>query len=241
MYRIAICDDDKGFAEELHHYIKEFCIRHGIEVLLKTYTDSDELMDVIDNKNFYDLYILDVRMPAYSGMEVLEVLQQRAVTADVILLTAYVNYAVDACRYQHVFRYIPKTLYKQRLEPALKDFFIKMEQMQGRRPYIIQNHRISIKLYQEDIVYIYKNRKYTVFVKRNGEEERERATLAAVYEKLNNPDMIMLDRCYIVNVLHISRIQSTEVVLETGFSLHTSRGNIQKAKEAFCNYWGELI
>ncbi|MBO5095082.1 MAG: response regulator transcription factor [Lachnospiraceae bacterium] len=241
MYRIAICDDDKGFAEELHHYIKEFCCKHGIEALLKAYTDSDELMDVIDNKNFYDLYILDVRMPAYSGMELLEVFQKRAVTTDVILLTAYMDYAVDACRYQHVFRYIPKSLYKQRLEQALKDFFIKMEQAQGHRPYVIHNHRISVKFYQEDIVYIYKNRKYAVFVKKNGEEERERATLASVYEKLNSPDMIMLDRCYIVNLLHISKIQSTEVILGTGISLHTSKGNIQKAKEAFCSYWGELI
>lgn len=241
MYRIAICDDDKGFAEELHCYIKKFCSANAMEALLKVYTDSDELMDVIDNKNFYDLYILDIRMPAYSGMELLKVLQEKSVETDVILLTAYIDYAVDACSYRHVFRYIPKELYQQRLEQALKDFFIKMEQTQERRPYVIQNHRISVKFYQEEIVYIYKNQKYAVFVKKNGQEERERATLAEVYEKLNNPDMLILDRCYIVNVLHISRIQATEVVLTTGCSLHTSRKNIQKAKDAFCRYWGELI
>ena len=163
MYRIAICDDERSFAEELHDYIKAFCNKNGIEIFLNLYTDSDELMDMMESKNFYDLYILDIRMPAYSGMDLLQLLKEKSVTTQVILLTAYLDYAIDACCYEHVFRYIPKESYKQRLEPALKDFFIKMEQEQGHRPYVIHNNRKFVKFYQEDIVYIYKDRKHIIF------------------------------------------------------------------------------
>ncbi|MBO5093907.1 MAG: response regulator transcription factor [Lachnospiraceae bacterium] len=241
MYRIAICDDDNKFAEELYDYIKGFCSRNRIEVFLKLYTDSDELMDMIENRKFYDLYILDIIMPAYSGMDLLEFLRIRSVTVDVILLTSYTDYAVDACGYPQVFRYIPKGVYRQRLEQALNDFFAKMEQAQGRKPYVIHNSHRSVKFYQEDVVYIYKDGKYTVFVKRTGEEERERSSLSAVYTKLQNADMIMLDRCYIVNLLYISRIRPNEVILENGDLLRTSRENVQRVKDAFSTYWGELI
>lgn len=241
MYRIAICDDDRKFAEELHEYVRNFCVSNAAEVFLKVYTDSDELMDMIGNKRLFDLYILDVIMPAYTGMDLLDTLQRENVQTDVILLTSYTDYAVEACGYSQVFRYIPKGLYKQKLESALKDFFIKMEKEQGHRPYVIHNKQKSVKFYQEDVVYIYKDRKYVVFVKKNGEEERERSSLSAVYEKMRNPDMVMLDRCYIINILHVSRIQTNEVLMETGEMLHTSRENIQRVKTAFSTYWGELI
>lgn len=241
MYRIAVCDDDREFAEELRGYVRNLCAGNGTEVLLKVYTDSDELMDMIGSKKLYDLYILDILMPAYTGMELLDVLKKESAQADVILLTSYTDYAVDACGYKQVFRYIPKGSYKKRLEDALKDFFAKMELEKGRRPYVIHNKQKSVKFYQEDVVYIYKNRKYAVFVMKTGEEERERCSLSAIFEKLHNPDMIMLDRCYIVNILHINRIQANEVLLETGELLHTSRENMQKVKAAFTAYWGDLI
>lgn len=241
MYRIAICDDDNKFAEELYDYVKTFCDRNKIEVFLKLYTDSDELMDMIESRKFYDLYILDIIMPAYSGMDLLEFLQSRSVTADVILLTAYTDYAVDACGYPQVLRYIPKGIYRQRLEQTLKDFFVKMGKAQRHRPYVIYNSHKAVKFYQEDVVYIYKDGKYTVFVKRTGEEERERSSLSAVYAKLQNVDMVMLDRCYIVNLMYISRIRPNEVVLENGDLLRTSRENVQRIKDAFSTYWGELI
>lgn len=241
MYRIAICDDDNKFAEELYDYIKNYCGRNKIEVFLKLYTDSDELMDMIESRKFYDLYILDVIMPAYSGMDLVEFLHSRSVTADVILLTAYTDYAVDACGYEQVFRYIPKGMYRQRMEQTLNDFFVKMEKAQKRKPYVIHNSHKSVKFFQEDVVYIYKDGKYTVFVKRTGEEERERSSLSAVYTKLRNEDMVMLDRCYIVNLLYISRIKTNEVILENGDLLRTSRENVQRVKDAFSAYWGELI
>jgi len=241
MYRIAICDDNRDFAEQLREYIAKFCAGRAIELFLKVFTDSDEMMEMILSRKLFDLYILDIRMPGYTGMDLLAQIEKTSIPANVILLTSYTEYAVDACGYRKVFRYIPKELYEERLGLALKDFFIRMGLEKRHRPYVIHNRTKSIKFYQEDVCYIYKDRKYAVFVMMNGDEERERRSLSEIREKLNNPDMFMLDRCYIVNILHVRRIQKNEVMLENGDLLRTSAENIQKLKTAFSTYWGELI
>lgn len=239
-YRIAICDDDRNYAKQIENFISLFCNDKSIKVTIKLYTESDKLMYSIEKRLFYDLYILDIEMPVYSGFDILKELDRNQVKTDVILLTAHIDYAVEAHNYSQVFRYIPKTFITEKMGLALKDFFIKMEQKLGCRPYTIENKILSVKIYQEDVTYIYKDKKYAVFVMCTGEMERERCALQIIHSKLNNPDMIMLDRSYIINVRHIRRIQSNEVILEGGESIHTSREHIIELKNAFNQYWGDL-
>lgn len=241
MYRIAVCDDDMEFAEQLKTYILGYCIKAGPEVSLKVYTDSGQLMDAVSKKKGYDLYILDIRMPLYSGMDILERLEADDGGAEIILLTSYIGYAVDACSYKKVFRYIAKEDFRDKLGMELDAFFAEMDNRLKHKPYIIQNKIKCVKFYQEDVVYIYKDRKYVLFVLKDGRREKERCSLARVYEKMRNPDMLILDRSYIVNIPRINRIQQEEVVMDCDIILHTNRDHIQKLKAAFAAYWGELL
>ena len=240
-YRIAICDDDSEYAKQIECYIKHFCAKQKREISIKIYTDSKELMNTVKDHIIYDLYILDIEMPEYSGMDFLAELKYSRVESDAILLTSHVGYAVEAHDYSQVFRYIPKENFTQRLDAALCDFFIKMERKLGCQPYTIETKLKAVRMFQEEIAFVFKDRKYAVFVMGTGQNERERCGLQEVYKKLNNSDMIMLDRSFIVNIRHVRRIQQDKVTLDVGEPIYTSREHIVELKNAFNRYWGNLI
>ena len=241
MCRIAICDDDPDFVGQLKEYILQYHRENDKKVFIKVYADSDELMEAVERRMLYDLYILDIMMPEYTGMDLLDVLKRNEIETEVILLTSYTEYAVEACSYKNVFRYIPKEVSFRKLADALDAFYLEKEKKRKQRPYVIQNRTKCVKFYQEDIAFLYRDRKYVIFVMAGGKKERERGSLSEIHKKLQNPDMVMLDRSYIVNISHINRIYLDEVTMDTKDIIRTNRNHVQKLKEAFAVYWGERI
>ena len=68
MYRIALCDDNKEYLEQLEVKIRQYFKENNISTLLQSFDDSDMLMEQIEEKKMYDAYILDIEMPKYSGI-----------------------------------------------------------------------------------------------------------------------------------------------------------------------------
>ena len=69
MIHIAICDDDRKYAEEIESMVKECCgeadgLCHG-----EIYEGSAELMEEIGKGEYFDIFLLDIGMPGMGGME----------------------------------------------------------------------------------------------------------------------------------------------------------------------------
>ena len=76
---------------------------------------------------------------------------------------------------------------------------------------------------------------------KDGTEEKERGTLHEVCEKLNHPAIRVLDRGYVVNMLHVKMIGIDRVQLDNGTVLHTGKHRARQFREAFHHYWGARI
>ena len=69
MYRIAICDDEERYLEQIYSFVQNFCEKREISVKIEPYTDSDFLMERIESGCQFDAYLLDIQMKTRSGME----------------------------------------------------------------------------------------------------------------------------------------------------------------------------
>ena len=77
MVRLALCDDDERYVELLESRVRDYCQRNEKKVCIAAYTDSSKLEDEIIKGNLSDAYILDIEMPEYSGMELVERIREQ--------------------------------------------------------------------------------------------------------------------------------------------------------------------
>src|SRR5688572_5125066 len=79
-----------------------------------------------------DLVFLDIEMPGYSGLELLDFFDEEELNFDVIFTTAYNEYAVQAFRFSAI-DYLLKPLQPQQLQDAVERFIKKTERESSKR------------------------------------------------------------------------------------------------------------
>lgn len=236
MYRIAICDDDEKMLKIVERNVQDYCKVKNIGVATTCFVSSGMLVNAIEHEQIFDAYILDVEMPEYSGLDIVEILQEYADRTKIILLTAYTFYAIKACGMQ-VFRYVTKDKFQEEIPQVLEEMFASLKRLNYDKMYLIENQNRFIKLKQKSIIYICKDQKNSVFFMKDGSVLKERTTLRQVYDKLNNDDMLFLDRSYIINLFHVKAILEQTVELEGGHKIFTSQEHITELKRTISNYW----
>ena len=84
--KLLVIDDNTNLVEMIKEYFNE---KDNIEVVLTAY-DGEEGIEVIQNqKDNYDVIILDLIMPKKDGMYVLEEMKNRGINKNVIVATSY--------------------------------------------------------------------------------------------------------------------------------------------------------
>lgn len=151
---ILIVEDNKDFAK----YLKKILIK---EFKVKTcFTLSDALKEV--EENFYNLILLDLRLPDGDGEEVIDKVHKISPETFVIVLTAYggIDDAVSLMK-KGIYSYIAKPFEKSKLIKLIKEalneqekiyplfsyrkFLLKNQQFVGNSPQI---HKILKKIDQ---------------------------------------------------------------------------------------------
>lgn len=240
MYKIAVCDDHKEFVDLISNKVQQYCDERRISIIIQCFYDGDLLAELTEKKWMFDAYILDIKMPSTSGIDLVKKIKEQTSLACIIFLTAFDTYAIKACG-MGITGYVMKQQLDSELLPVLDKLFFQLSQVQKGRIYVINNLRKYVKLIQNDIAYIYKNQKNSIFVLYDGSEEKERLSLQEVYQKLDSPYMFILDRGIILNIRHIQKIIGNQVEMDNGHTMISSKKHIIALKRYLATYWETIV
>lgn len=125
----CIIIDDEGMARKLlKAMLESYC--PDLEVVAEC---ADLPSGVKAIKKFGPkLVFLDIEMPGYSGLELLDFFDEDEITFDVIFITAYNEYAIQAFRFSAI-DYLLKPLQQQQLIDAVNRFVKKSEKQTSRK------------------------------------------------------------------------------------------------------------
>ena len=237
--KIAICDDEEK-SVALHERIVKECLQSvGIGCEITTYTQSRNLLyDITDDAFFYDLILLDIEMPGISGMEMPQKIKGYLPNVRIIFVTSHTEYAIDAFELS-IFRYVPKNNLETKLPAAVIDA-AKLVELEAGQEYTIQTANRMEKIPYKDIFYIQRDGKNVSIVSRAG-TSKVRKSLQQVFDELNAPEFIFIDRGYIVNIVQIMKISDSIAVLKNGEQLPISRSHLQEVKQQINQFWGAHI
>lgn len=240
MFKVAVIDDSQEMTEMVREIIKCQAIVSGIEseLMIKTFTDPEALLDDLKDGKYFHIYILDVEMPKMNGVVLADKIRKLKDEGYIIFLTCHPEFAIRGFELE-IYQFILKNDMKKRLPVMLERLFEKCKQEHTAFYHIANQHRME-KIKCRDIIYVRKDGKNCILYTEK-EEHFDRKTMEQVRQLLEPNGFICIDRGRIVNIEHIQKIEKNEVHMDNDVVLEISRANIRKAKSRLLEYWGERL
>lgn len=181
-----------------------------------------------------DIVFLDIEMPGYSGLEILEFFDGQKLRSKIIFVTAYEEFALKAFELSAV-DYLLKPIQKEAVERSLS----KIEDTPQANLQVLQENLNSFKLQKialqtgegliflklEDIIYLKADGSYTHFFLTNHEKITVSKRLLEYEKLLDIGSFMRIHRSHIINLEHIKKITREDgggVVMSDGELLSIS-------------------
>ncbi len=234
--KIAICDDDKIFLEEISSAVKDVFSDTKTEAEFDLYNDSRELFA---SEKSYDMAFVDIEMPHHSGIETAQKLKEINPHIIIFIVTSYDQY-LDEAMDLNVFRYIKKPLdtvrLKNGIERAFKvidtnqiTFFLKCEQP--------CQTRVSKSIKSNDIIYVEIVGRGTHIVTEKGEFVSSQK-INYFKEKLVASFFYQTHKSYLINMNYITDYHHDNVLLCDKYKIPIAHLKKSDFKSAFAKFFG---
>lgn len=98
MLTIAICEDDPDTSQRIQALVNRFRENHPDLATPEVFLSSAGLLERIERGNSFDIYLLDIVMPGFTGVEAARRLREKSPDCVIIFLTLSQDFALDAYR-----------------------------------------------------------------------------------------------------------------------------------------------
>ena len=95
MLHIGLCEDDNDLRKYYHSFLTEWASSENIPAYVSSYESSEQLLFSYDEKEPFDILILDIQMGGINGMELAKQLRKQDSHVQIIFLTGLKDYALE--------------------------------------------------------------------------------------------------------------------------------------------------
>lgn len=228
MIKIAICDDEKIFIDELYTQIKVFFTAKHIEFQVSEYISGKPLAE---HAREFDLIFLDVKMDDQNGFKTAEMLRNNGFSGCLIFVTIMKDDMYKAFEYG-AFDYLVKPLSKTSFEHTMERF---LRTLNGSGKQLIITHKNEQRIINlTDVLYCEViNRKINLHIS-NGNIIEYYGKISEL-EQQSGEEFFKSHRSYLVNLKFITGYNSNEITLDNGERLPLSRGRRDALMSALIN------
>ncbi len=230
MITIAICEDDKSYADGLLEKIKNSGVfgRFGY----RCFSDGLMLKNAYEAGERFDIVFLDVEMPLLDGIAVGKYVNSVSPHTVIVFVTNYPQYAIDAydcC----AFHYLLKTVDEKRFVEVLKRARSRYDAQNKKYTAETKNGFISLPI--SDIYYIESFYKH-LYINTENEQHIAKGTVKSAIGELEEYGFCRIHQGYIVNFSKVREIQGSEVIFDNGKKVMISVRKKSEVLKAYAEY-----
>ncbi len=229
--RIAVCDDEKYFRDEICAAVNEICA--SLDVVCLPFESGGELISAFGRGQRFDGVFLDIEMPPPDGMKTAERLHEFSPALPVIFLTSHTELAMDGYEVG-AFRFLQKPVVREKLTRALAD----LKKLCGEKKTVcIKEAGGEHYLSPEDIICAEADNNTVRFIT-SGREYHTRMKLTEAIAMLEAASdcFCRIHRSVVVNLSHIVSRSDKEIRLDNGAALPVSRSYSDELKKRLMEY-----
>ena len=233
MLKIAVCDDSRELLEKVEKDLHEYESVRSTPVTVHTYTNAVDLLDGL-KKTDYDILILDIIMPGFTGMQAAHEIRKFNEEIKIIFLTSSKEFAIESYSVG-AYYYLLKPVLKEKLFSVLDKVVSEITSKQ--ESCVIYTHMgiVNIPFAKIECLEVYN--KHLVFHLSDGSTKETRGALTD-YENvfLQRKEFLKIHRSYILNMDYIHSIEAGEIATYSGKRFPVSRLLAKDIKEHYMNY-----
>jgi len=237
--KIAICDDNAQYREQIAAIVTEFAQPRHRDVSLSVYEHPTALLDDVTRFGGFDIYILDIVMPVVDGVQLGVQLRRCDAQGKIIFLTSSQEYALDSYR-ARAFDYILKPVKKERLIAALEEAAGTIPNRKDKS-ILVKSRESTVKLTYDSILYAEladRKIRYRTIGGNTIEGSSIRVTFSdAVAELLNDDRFVLCGPGLAVNLYYITMVNNDSLIFKNGLQLYVGKRAGKELRTVWFDFW----
>lgn len=204
--RVFIVDDEQPAREELAFMLGEIS---GIELIGEAASGMDAVKKAKELKP--EVMFLDIQLPDLTGLQVAELLNEFDFTIQIVFLTAYDHFAIEAFRLR-AFHYLLKPYDLEDLTAVFDRYSNQLKESQltsgqTKSKLAIETEKGILYLSPGEIYFIEKQGREAI-IHTKTEKIKALFTLNELFEKLERFSFFRTHKSYLVNLEHIKELRT---------------------------------
>lgn len=230
MIHIALCDDEPIFKKTIEDLLVNASIKYNEDYTFSYFSSSTALLNAPFN---YDILFLDIKLEEnIDGISVGKQLRDKGNAAVFILVTSLTDKYREGYK-AGVHRYLEKPIKPDEFYEALISAIKFIRTSPQKIEIKFKTHSDIVKI--EDIIYIESyNRKRYVYTITSKFSTLE--TLDSFYNRLPAGQFFYPQKCYLINLAHVTATSRTEVAMSNNKIITFIKGRYQSFNEEFIKY-----
>lgn len=240
MLKIAVCDDETVFLNEITNDLDTILRSRGIEYTLDLYRDCKELYDTLKlHPKQYDILLLDIifmnQDDPTNGVEFALKLRKLQNDISIIFISSSKDFLLEG--YESVpCGYILKPVNLQKLESALLRAYESI-----KHKAITINSKSDMQSFPlDDILYIEIMNKTATFFLSDGKIVTTNRSLQDIKHNLPPEHFVQCHRSYVVNITKIFSIKRYQIVLVNQKAIPVSKNSYDVVQKALLQWTAVL-
>ena len=232
---IIICDDSQNDRKILIELLQSYAQEKKQCFEMIEYDSGADLCEDESALQKCQLVFLDINMEDMDGLKAAMKIKEEYPKLPVVLVTAYMNYALDGYKVK-ASRFLLKDHLAETIGECMDDLIVEIQ----------KNSRIlefsfvegTIKLHADDIIYIETARHKNIFYTEKG--------IYSIYKKLDELEaelkaigFVRIHLSFLVNMRYIAKISSYVLTLTTGKEISVPKSRYAQVKRQYMLFKGE--
>lgn len=226
--RIAVCEDDLACMTKLKCLFEQNTGYHA-----DYFTTGREFLQEIEEDAYYDIILLDIRLPDTLGTKMASRLKKKLPGADIVFISSFPEYVTEAFTLQ-VSQFLLKPLNEQLL-------MVELERIVRRRKkensvWCVNSHDVLYRLMTQDIIYVESYYRH-LCIQMTGQRLEISGKIADARKALNPNIFYLCHQGFLVNMNYIRKIEQKELVCAPDFRVPIS----YRRRSAFLKAYSEFM
>ena len=229
-------DDDKKDMDRLRNLIKCYDEKHHIEAKFYCYENGSKLLSAIPEL-VPDMIFLDINMGELDGLTLAKKIRERYEDVPIVLVTAFINYALDGYKVR-ASRFLVKDDLDKTLPECMDDICRQIQRKTKHMLFTCVEGDVDIKL--SEIIFI-ETTGHKSIIHLGSRDYHLYESMDDMDRRLKTFGFLRVHQSFMVGIRHIRTINNYILTLDTGYEIKIPKARYKQVRRERALYVGKQL